>query len=297
MLRGPQGTVFGETSTGGAINVITKKPVILGEASGFGVGRATATYNYVKGVRVRLTSRFQRDGRDARASVQYLRHDGYGSVDRGSPGRQRALSSSMTPTMSATAPRSCGSRTTRSRALLEGQGFSADHRRRAPEGHHAITEPQAQRACERRTCRPTTRLNTKMIYLTLVAGAGRVRGRQVGDRLSVYEQERRRRTMTVSPAPSTSITSSNGGTRASTFTQEVSLTSSAGQQRVSPGRSAASTCARSALSGHPRDHQPVRGGADQSCPTASQASSSRPTARTSTPRWAGYGQATLPPDR
>ncbi|WP_430329129.1 TonB-dependent receptor plug domain-containing protein, partial [Salmonella enterica] len=46
VLRGPQGTVFGQTSTGGAINVITRKPVLgrtTGEAS-----VSYGNYNYVR---------------------------------------------------------------------------------------------------------------------------------------------------------------------------------------------------------------------------------------------------------
>jgi iron complex outermembrane receptor protein len=74
VLRGPQGTVFGETSTGGAINVITKKPVI-GEESGT-ASISYGNYNYVKatgGVNIPIT-----DNLAFRAFAQYLSHDGYG---------------------------------------------------------------------------------------------------------------------------------------------------------------------------------------------------------------------------
>ncbi|AHE55078.1 hypothetical protein NX02_17000 [Sphingomonas sanxanigenens DSM 19645 = NX02] len=74
VLRGPQGTVFGQTSTGGAINVITKKPV-LGEASG-DVALSYGNYNYAKaraGLNIPIS-----DTMAARVSAQYLRHDGYG---------------------------------------------------------------------------------------------------------------------------------------------------------------------------------------------------------------------------
>ncbi len=74
VLRGPQGTVFGETSTGGAINVITKKPV-LGEQSGQ-ASISYGNYNYVKataGVNIPITDRLA-----FRAFTQYLHHDGYG---------------------------------------------------------------------------------------------------------------------------------------------------------------------------------------------------------------------------
>ncbi|MBU0554940.1 MAG: TonB-dependent receptor [Alphaproteobacteria bacterium] len=76
VLRGPQGTVFGQTSTGGAINVITKKP-ILGETSGeaaFSYGN----YDYAKvnaGLNIPLG-----DTLAARVAAQYLRHDGYGKA-------------------------------------------------------------------------------------------------------------------------------------------------------------------------------------------------------------------------
>ncbi|EGD60812.1 TonB-dependent receptor [Novosphingobium nitrogenifigens DSM 19370] len=74
VLRGPQGTVFGQTSTGGAINVITRKPVFdryTGEAS-----VSYGNYNYVRTegtLNVPLAQNLA-----IRGTVQYLRHDGYG---------------------------------------------------------------------------------------------------------------------------------------------------------------------------------------------------------------------------
>lgn len=74
VLRGPQGTVFGQTSTGGAVNVITRKPK-LGEFSGE-ANASYGNYNYVRGygtVNVPLG-----DTLAMRATVQYMGHDGYG---------------------------------------------------------------------------------------------------------------------------------------------------------------------------------------------------------------------------
>lgn len=74
VLRGPQGTVFGQTSTGGAINVITRKPVL-----GVTTGEAQVSYgnyNYVRAMgtlNVPLAETLA-----VRGTVQYLRHDGYG---------------------------------------------------------------------------------------------------------------------------------------------------------------------------------------------------------------------------
>lgn len=74
VLRGPQGTVFGQTSTGGAINVITRTPVI-GEDSG-SLTASYGNYNYVKaGATLNLGLN---DVLAVRGSIEYLRHDGYG---------------------------------------------------------------------------------------------------------------------------------------------------------------------------------------------------------------------------
>lgn len=74
VLRGPQGTVFGETSTGGAINVVSRKPV-LGETSVKG-DVSYGNHDFFKaGVSVNLPVG---DTIAGRATVQYRRHDGYG---------------------------------------------------------------------------------------------------------------------------------------------------------------------------------------------------------------------------
>lgn len=74
VLRGPQGTVFGETSTGGAINVILKKPT-LGKTSGE-AAVSYGNYNYVKGFAAANVP--LGDSLALRVAAQYLRHDGYG---------------------------------------------------------------------------------------------------------------------------------------------------------------------------------------------------------------------------
>lgn len=73
VLRGPQGTVFGQNATGGVINVITRQPQV-GEFSGYAdvqggsydLLRARAYGNIPLG-----------DTTAARASVQYLKHDSF----------------------------------------------------------------------------------------------------------------------------------------------------------------------------------------------------------------------------
>ncbi|MGI4879070.1 MAG: TonB-dependent receptor [Janthinobacterium lividum] len=74
VLRGPQGTVFGQTSTGGAINVITRKPV-LGQFTAEG-NISYGNYNYTKAyatLNIPLSPTLA-----LRTSIQYMRHDGYG---------------------------------------------------------------------------------------------------------------------------------------------------------------------------------------------------------------------------
>lgn len=73
VLRGPQGTVFGQSSTGGAINLISYKPVI-GAFDGH-IDASYGTYNLVKtdgAVNIPLTDQFA-----ARLSFETDRHDGF----------------------------------------------------------------------------------------------------------------------------------------------------------------------------------------------------------------------------
>lgn len=73
LLKGPQGTLYGRNSTGGALNVITAKPQI-GENSGFVTGEY-GNYNAFKAsgaVNVALGDRFA-----LRIAGQHAKHDGY----------------------------------------------------------------------------------------------------------------------------------------------------------------------------------------------------------------------------
>jgi iron complex outermembrane receptor protein len=73
VLRGPQSTVFGQSSTGGAINMIGYKPVI-GQFSG-DASLSYGTYNLVKttdSVNIPINDQFA-----LRAAVNYTRHDGF----------------------------------------------------------------------------------------------------------------------------------------------------------------------------------------------------------------------------
>ena len=84
VLRGPQGTTFGQGSTGGTINVVTNQPR-LDRFSG-NVNLGVGNYDYVKGdaaLNVPIGSQFA-----IRGAVQHLNHDGY-SVATAVPGRDK----------------------------------------------------------------------------------------------------------------------------------------------------------------------------------------------------------------
>lgn len=73
VLKGPQGTLYGRNATGGAINVITKKPV-LGEYSGSALVEV-GNYNQIKvggAANIPLGETLA-----LRAAFQSVRHDGY----------------------------------------------------------------------------------------------------------------------------------------------------------------------------------------------------------------------------
>ena len=84
VFRGPQGTEFGQGTTGGSINVVTKKPRI-GEAGGeldLGYGtyntfRGRASFNVPLGDTVALRASLQRYQRDGFAEIKGGELDGY----------------------------------------------------------------------------------------------------------------------------------------------------------------------------------------------------------------------------
>ena len=79
VLRGPQGTEFGQGTTGGSINVVTRKPRI-GETAGE-IGLGYGTYNAFKGraaVNIPLG-----DAAAMRASLQRYQRDGFAEISGG----------------------------------------------------------------------------------------------------------------------------------------------------------------------------------------------------------------------
>jgi iron complex outermembrane receptor protein len=73
VLRGPQGTVFGQNATGGAVNVITRQPVI-GEFS----GHADVQVGNYDHLNTRAYANIPiSDTMAARGSLQYSRHDSF----------------------------------------------------------------------------------------------------------------------------------------------------------------------------------------------------------------------------
>lgn len=78
VLRGPQGTVFGQSSTGGAINVITQQPSL--DKIGGEVRGTFGDYTYLQGyasLNVPLSKEFA-----VRGAIQRTAHDGYGKATR-----------------------------------------------------------------------------------------------------------------------------------------------------------------------------------------------------------------------
>ncbi|MDG2529022.1 TonB-dependent receptor [Caulobacter endophyticus] len=82
VLRGPQGTLYGRNATAGAINVITKKPV-LGEYEGAG---SIEVGNYSAVTTSGLINVPIGDTLAVRASFQQSRHDGYVNAINQGPG-------------------------------------------------------------------------------------------------------------------------------------------------------------------------------------------------------------------
>ncbi len=157
VLRGPQGTVFGVTSTGGAINVITKKPVI-GEESGT-ASLSYGSYNYLKAnaaVNIPIA-----DTLAMRAAIQYFRRDGYG-YSIAVPGRSKYYLDDADNFGGRLAllwqPSSTFS------ALLEGQIFRADHA--GPLQKNILdTTPGARVVAQ--DFPGKYKIDTSMVYLTL----------------------------------------------------------------------------------------------------------------------------------
>ncbi|HEY0269447.1 MAG TPA: TonB-dependent receptor [Sphingomonas sp.] len=163
VLRGPQGTVFGETSTGGAINVITKKPVI-GEQSGT-ASVSYGNYNYVKAtgtVNIPIS-----DTLAFRSSVQYFRHGGYGYAtqvpgtnghypldDANDLGIRAALLWKPTDTFT---------------VLLEGQHFNTDHNAALQKD---LSDPDPRDRVVTQDYPGTFRMHTDMVYLTMTKELG-----------------------------------------------------------------------------------------------------------------------------
>lgn len=219
VLRGPQGTVFGETSTGGAINVITKKPV-LGEAGG-DASISYGGYNYVKAVAaVNLPIT---DVLAARASVQFLRHDGYGYATA-VPGYRRFPLGDAND---------LGYRgvllwqpTDRFTATLAGQGFFAD---RAAAVQKDIADPEPRTRAVTQDYGGTYRLWTKLASLTLAQELGEwgvlksVSAFQYLDKYQTADNDR-----LASPSYFDNIVLWRDRSR--TWTQEVSLAAPAGRR-------------------------------------------------------------------
>lgn len=217
VLRGPQGTVFGQTSTGGAINVITKKPVI-GEASGT-ASLSYGNYNYLKTtgtVNIPISPTMA-----ARASIQYLRHDGYGYATK-VPGYDRydledadnigyRASLIWKPNDSFT-------------ALLEGQGFNADHNAALQKD---ITDTDPRPRAVTQDYPGKFKLNTKMLYLTLTQDLGDF---AVAKSVSAYQYMNKHQSSDndrlASPSYFDHITFWRD--KSKTFTQELSLSSQSG---------------------------------------------------------------------
>jgi iron complex outermembrane receptor protein len=217
VLRGPQGTVFGETSTGGAINVITKKPVI-GEASG-SASVSYGNYNYIKAEGVANIP--INDTMAFRASVKYLYHDGYGYATA-VPGTKRydLDDASNLGYRASLIWEPSGNFT----ALLAGQGFNADHHA-ALQKNILDTEPRSRVVTQ--DFPGKYKIDTNMLYLTLtqnVADVARLTS------VSSYQWLKKNQS-TDNDRLANSFFYDNiddWGDRSKTFTQELTLSSASG---------------------------------------------------------------------
>lgn len=90
VLRGPQGTLFGRNTTGGAINFITRKPQ-LAEAEGY-IDTGYGDFNEVR-VDAAAEVPMAENGAGLRAAISYIRHDGY--IDNVFPGQPNLQSADM----------------------------------------------------------------------------------------------------------------------------------------------------------------------------------------------------------
>lgn len=156
VLRGPQGTVFGQASTGGAINVIPKRPE-LGGTSGM-VSASYGNYDFARGVAsINLPLG---ETLAVRGSAQYLRHDGYAQATKGANGNYELSDAN-----------DFGARlallwepSERFSALLAGQMFRAD---RAPAAQKSIHDPEPRKRYLSQDAGGYFNLHTNMVYLNL----------------------------------------------------------------------------------------------------------------------------------
>jgi iron complex outermembrane receptor protein len=83
VFRGPQGTEFGQGTTGGAINIITKKPV-LGDGFGDTNGAVEFSYGTYDTIRARGNINVPLGSTAAlRGSIQKYDHDGFAEIEGG----------------------------------------------------------------------------------------------------------------------------------------------------------------------------------------------------------------------
>jgi iron complex outermembrane receptor protein len=214
VLRGPQGTVFGETSTGGAINVITNKPV-LDDSSG-NASASYGNYNYVKvdgAVNVPLGPTLA-----ARFAGQYLRHDGYGYSVSVPNFKKYELEDEDNLTGRASLlwqPTSTFS------ALLEASAFHADH---SGAVQKLITDTTPGKRHVDQDLPATYELDTRMVSLTL---AQELSDAIVLKSVSAYQYMNKNQTSegdrTSNPAIFDHLV--RWRDRSKTFTEELSLSS------------------------------------------------------------------------
>ena len=146
VLRGPQGALYGQSSTGGVINVVTKKPV-LDQFSGYGdfsVGnykltRERAELNLPMGETLAF-----------RVSAQRYDHEGFTTVTR------FPVSARTMPTTPAPRPHCCGSRSTISPPPLPGSGttLAITARRRRTSTIQTRTRGRSRRTTRRTSSSP-----------------------------------------------------------------------------------------------------------------------------------------------